>query len=98
LSHRLTNIPGSSAYFYRGYVVYSNQAKIDTVGVPSSLIAEYGAVSEEVARALAEGVREKIPYRYRDWNHRHCWSFRRFEAKTRRISLYWNIQFSTYSG
>jgi nicotinamide-nucleotide amidase len=59
LSHRLTNIPGSSAYFYRGYVVYSNQAKIDTVGVPSSLIAEYGAVSEEVARALAEGVREK---------------------------------------
>ena len=59
LSHHLTNIPGSSAYFNRGYVVYSNQAKIDTIGVPSSLITQHGAVSEEVARALAEGVREK---------------------------------------
>ena len=59
LSHRLTNVPGSSNYFYRGYVVYSNLAKIDTVGVPPSLITQYGAVSEEVAQALAEGVRKK---------------------------------------
>jgi len=58
LSHRLTNVPGSSSYFYRGYVVYSNQAKIEDIGVPSSLLAQHGAVSEEVAHALAVGVRK----------------------------------------
>ncbi len=52
----LTDIPGSSAVFERGFVTYSNQAKTEMLGVPAALIAEYGAVSEPVARAMAEGA------------------------------------------
>jgi len=53
----LTAIPGSSDVIDRGFIVYSNQAKTDLLGVPQELIAEYGAVSEEVACAMAEGAR-----------------------------------------
>ena len=53
---RLTEVPGSSAYVDRGVVVYSNQAKIDLLGVPASLIATHGAVSEPVAEAMAAGM------------------------------------------
>ena len=59
LAHRLTNVPGASNVFLAGYVTYSNEAKISALGVPSELIAECGAVSEPVARAMAEGAREK---------------------------------------
>jgi nicotinamide-nucleotide amidase len=59
LMSRLTDVPGSSAYVDRGEVVYSNQAKIDSLGVPAATIAECGAVSEPVARAMAEGIRRK---------------------------------------
>lgn len=52
----LTAIPGSSAVFERGFVTYSNEAKIEMLGVPATLIAVHGAVSEEVARAMAEGA------------------------------------------
>lgn len=57
LAHRLTNVPGASNVFLAGYVTYSNEAKISTLGVASDLIAEHGAVSEPVARAMAEGAR-----------------------------------------
>jgi len=57
LLSRLTDIPGSSDYVHGGVVCYSNQAKVDWVGVPEELIAEHGAVSEPVARAMAAGVR-----------------------------------------
>lgn len=53
---RLTDVPGSSAYVDRGVVCYSDRAKVDLLGVPAELIAEHGAVSEPVARAMAEGV------------------------------------------
>lgn len=53
---RLTEVPGSSDYVDRGVVVYSNQAKIDMLGVPGSSIAEHGAVSEPVAEAMAAGM------------------------------------------
>jgi nicotinamide-nucleotide amidase len=53
LSARLTDVPGSSAYFERGVITYSNAAKADLLGVPGELIAEKGAVSEEVARVMA---------------------------------------------
>lgn len=53
----LTEIPGSSAAVERGFVTYSNQAKADMLGVPAGLIAKHGAVSEPVARAMAEGAR-----------------------------------------
>lgn len=52
----LTDIAGSSAWFERGFVTYSNQAKTDMLGVPRDIIERYGAVSEEVARAMALGA------------------------------------------
>jgi len=55
----LTAIPGSSDVLERGFIVYSNQAKVDLLGVPPTLIEAHGAVSEEVALAMAEGARER---------------------------------------
>ncbi len=54
---RLTDVPGASAFLERGYVVYSNRAKCEELGVDAALIERHGAVSEEVARAMAEGAR-----------------------------------------
>jgi nicotinamide-nucleotide amidase len=58
LSNRITNVSGSSNYFERGFVTYSNEAKIENLGVPKDLILKYGAVSKEVAEAMAIGVRK----------------------------------------
>jgi nicotinamide-nucleotide amidase len=58
LATLLTDIPGSSGYFLRGWVTYSNDAKLDELGVPAELLAEHGAVSEPVARAMADGARK----------------------------------------
>jgi nicotinamide-nucleotide amidase len=52
----LTEIPGSSAVFERGFVVYSNAAKRELLGVSDALLAAHGAVSERAARAMAEGA------------------------------------------
>jgi nicotinamide-nucleotide amidase len=52
----LTEIPGSSSVMERGFVTYSNEAKIELIGVPAELIAAHGAVSEPVARAMADGA------------------------------------------
>jgi len=57
LASRLTDVPGSSSYFDRGAVCYSNRAKVEWLGVAETLIDTHGAVSEPVARAMAEGVR-----------------------------------------
>jgi competence/damage-inducible protein CinA-like protein len=57
IAHRLTDIAGSSRYFERGLVVYSNAAKQTLLGVPEALLARYGAVSAECAEAMARGVR-----------------------------------------
>ncbi|HEY5035925.1 MAG TPA: competence/damage-inducible protein A [Chthoniobacterales bacterium] len=59
LAHRLTNVPGASAIFLAGYVTYANEAKVAALSVPAETIAEHGAVSEAVARAMAEGARKK---------------------------------------
>lgn len=56
LAAQLTSLAGSSDWFERGFVTYSNQAKEESIGVPKELIERYGAVSEEVALAMAEGV------------------------------------------
>lgn len=53
-----TDIPGSSTVFDRGFVVYSNRAKEEMLGVPGDVLADYGAVSEPVARMMAEGALE----------------------------------------
>jgi nicotinamide-nucleotide amidase len=55
---RITNIPGSSDYFERGAVTYSNPAKSEMLGVPAELIVQRGAVSSDVAAAMAEGIRQ----------------------------------------
>ena len=57
IASRITRVPGSSAYFERGVVTYSNEAKKELLGVPEETLATYGAVSEPVALAMAEGVR-----------------------------------------
>jgi nicotinamide-nucleotide amidase len=59
LSHRLTNIPGSSDYFLEAAIAYSNAAKADLLGVPPALIEKHGAVSFSVARAMARGTRRR---------------------------------------
>jgi nicotinamide-nucleotide amidase len=56
LADRITDVPGSSAVFLEGFVTYSNASKSRLLGVPAGLIATHGAVSEEVARAMAVGA------------------------------------------
>ena len=56
LAYHLTDIPGSSAWFERGFVTYSNQAKEDMLSVNHQTLSTYGAVSEQTAREMAEGV------------------------------------------
>lgn len=58
IANRITNVPGSSKYFERGIVTYSNRSKTDLLGVPENLIIKHGAISEEVAKAMAAGIRE----------------------------------------
>ena len=59
LAKRITDIPGSSAVFRTGVVTYANETKTRLVGVPEDMLAAHGAVSPQVARAMAEGVRER---------------------------------------
>lgn len=59
LAERITSISGSSRYFVGGAIVYSNELKTQFSGVPADLIAKHGAVSGEVAIAMAEGIRER---------------------------------------
>lgn len=59
IANILTNISGSSEYFDRGIVSYSNEAKMDLLGVSEEILKEYGAVSKQVAVAMADGVRTK---------------------------------------
>jgi PncC family amidohydrolase len=58
ISHRITNVPGSSDYFDSGVVTYSNRAKIDLLEVPKLILESFGAVSNETARVMAEGIRK----------------------------------------
>lgn len=58
LAALFTDIPGSSAAFERGFVTYSNRAKQEMLGVAGDVLADYGAVSEPVARMMAEGALE----------------------------------------
>ncbi|HEX4895337.1 MAG TPA: CinA family protein [Solimonas sp.] len=57
----LTDLAGSSTWFERGLVTYSNSAKTELLGVPATLIQQHGAVSAETARAMAEGVLARTP-------------------------------------
>src|SRR5205823_3890737 len=59
LANRITNIPGASEVFLAGYIAYANETKIDVLGVDPTLIERHGAVSEPVARAMADGARAR---------------------------------------
>jgi len=59
IASRLTDVPGSSRYVERGVVTYSNAAKVELIGVPEEMIHAHGAVSEQVATAMAEGIRAR---------------------------------------
>ena len=59
IAQRLTDVPGSSKYFIEGVVAYSNEAKTKTLGVDPVLLLEHGAVSAQVAEAMAEGIRRR---------------------------------------
>ena len=61
LSACITAVPGSSSVFERGFVTYANAAKMEMLGVDADLLAAHGAVSEPVARAMAEGVLARAP-------------------------------------
>jgi len=58
ISDRITNVPGSSDYFEGGMVTYSNESKAKYLGIPLDYIKKYGAVSPQVARKMAQGVRK----------------------------------------
>jgi nicotinamide-nucleotide amidase len=60
LAGRLTDVSGSSDWFVGGIVAYANEVKTESLDVPASLITEHGAVSEPVARAMADGVRQRL--------------------------------------
>jgi nicotinamide-nucleotide amidase len=59
LAHRVTNVPGASAVFRAGFIVYANETKSKMLGVDPGLISEHGAVSEPVVRTMAEGARQE---------------------------------------
>jgi nicotinamide-nucleotide amidase len=59
IGHRLTQVPGSSAYVDRGALCYSNRSKTEMLGVSAGLFEQHGAVSREVAAAMARGMRER---------------------------------------
>ena len=59
LANRITDVPGASGTFLAGYVTYSDEAKSDVLNVPKDLLSRYGAVSGEVAQAMAEGARNR---------------------------------------
>ena len=60
VSHRLTNVPGSSVYFLGGVVAYANQTKLELLGVQTSTLDSHGAVSEETVLEMASGVRRAL--------------------------------------
>jgi nicotinamide-nucleotide amidase len=64
LGERFTSVPGSSEYFSGGFITYTNQMKIDLLGVPPEILAQFGAVSKETADAMATSVRRRTNSTY----------------------------------
>ncbi|MGO4882942.1 MAG: competence/damage-inducible protein A [Bryobacteraceae bacterium] len=64
LGERITSVPGSSAYFLGGFITYSNRMKAECLGVPEETIAQFGAVSNETAQAMALGARRRTGSTY----------------------------------
>jgi PncC family amidohydrolase len=60
IGHALTSIPGSSVYYRGGVISYSDQLKVELLGVPADVLERHGAVSEQVALAMARGARHRL--------------------------------------
>lgn len=60
----ITSVPGTSHWYDRGFITYSNSAKREMLGVPTDVLARFGAVSEQTARAMAEGALQNSSARY----------------------------------
>ena len=60
IGHRITQVPGSSAYFLGGVVSYANEAKVELLGVHSDTLSRVGAVSRDTALEMARGVRQRL--------------------------------------
>ena len=87
IAQMITAIAGVSPYYLGGVVSYANQAKIELLGVPAALIEAHGAVSPEVAAAMAEGVRKRLGRRPGALDHRRRRSLRWIAGKTGRARL-----------
>jgi len=72
LADRITNVPGSSAYFERGVVTYSNRSKTELLGVPEEILKEHGAVSQGSGRPDGRGRAEGKRHRHRRFDNGHC--------------------------
>jgi len=59
IGHQITSVPGSSEYFDRGVIVYSNRSKTELLDIPKRILSRYGAVSKKTALLMAEGIREQ---------------------------------------
>ncbi len=88
ISERLTDVAGSSKYFVEGVVAYSNETKKRALGVKAALLSEHGAVSKEVAEAMAEGVRKRARHRLWIISYRNCRTGRRQRREARWSCLY----------
>ena len=64
LGERITSVPGSSEYFLGGFITYSNRMKMESLGVPEEILAEFGAVSQQTAEAMALGARRRTGSTY----------------------------------
>ena len=91
LASRLTDVPGSSQYFKGGSVCYSNELKINDMGIDKDLIERYGAVSEEVAKSLAKNIAQKNNTDLGIGITGIAGPDGGTEKKTSRISICWNI-------
>ncbi len=64
LGERFTSVPGSSDYFVGGFITYTNEMKMELLGVPPEMLEEFGAVSKETAEAMAVGARRRTGSTY----------------------------------
>ncbi len=87
VAHALTEIPGSSAYFLGGVVAYADATKQAELDVPRAMIERHGAVSAQVARAMAEGARRRRRLSPRRVGDRDCWTWWRDRRQARRPDL-----------
>ena len=87
ISHRITRIAGSSAYYFGGAVTYANEAKMQFLGVQPATLEKHGAVSEQTALEMSRGIRERTGASIGAQRHRHRRAVRRKPGKTGRHGL-----------